>query len=222
MALVVYSPLWRHAETLTVRPWWCTALCGHTLHIVNHLFVLLLFRRLQLLLLLQFHCTGTSHSEVPDLPCWKTATLPTPPSSPQMAKFLRRASRRALVKQRWLLNFHRRSVLLRHTQRARHHPPLCLHELNCAVRCRCRSKLPTGAAGPCHKLRPPGPCIVLAAPGRPWVSPGIWQAHTESHQREKCHQMQHNNGAQTQHDKWRATMAHDAIHATKCNTTNGA
>ena len=126
MALVVYSPLWRHAETLTVRPWWCTALCGHTLHIVNHLFVLLLFRRLQLLLLLQFHCTGTSHSEVPDLPCWKTATLPTPPSSPQMAKLLRRASRRALVKQRWLLNFHRRSVLLRHTQRARHHPPLCL------------------------------------------------------------------------------------------------
>ena len=93
---------------------------SNTLHIVNHLFVLLLFRRLQLLLLLQFHCTGTSHSEVPDLPCWKTATLPTPPSSPQMAKFLRRASRRALVKQRWLLNFHRRSVLLRHTQRARH------------------------------------------------------------------------------------------------------
>ena len=78
------------------------------------------------------------------------------------------------------------------------------------------------SSGPCHKLRPPGPCIVLAAPGRPWVSPGIWQAHTESHQREKCHQMQHNNGAQTQHDKWRATMAHDAIHATKCNTTNGA
>ena len=39
------------------------------------------------------------------------------------------------------------------------------------------------SSGPCHKLRPPGPCIVLAAPGRPWVSPGIWQAHTESHQR---------------------------------------
>ena len=33
---------------------------------------------------------------------------------------------------------------------------------------------------------------------------------TESHQREKCHQMQHNNGAQTQHNKWRATMVHDA------------
>ena len=36
---------------------------------------------------------------------------------------------------------------------------------------------------------------------------------TESHQREKCHQMQHNNGArrnQMQHNKWRATMVHDA------------